>query len=401
MRKLRTALLILIVALLASAALAWTLRPAPLDVRLAEASLARFELAIEEEGITRVAERYLVSAPVSGQISRMRLNVGDPVNINQIVAQIEAQTPGMIDWRTQAGLRERAAATEAAMRGALAARDRSATALALARADLERSEELARQGFISEAAMETHGLTVRQRQQALIEAEMAADAARHEHAAARVALLDTGKPIADGQPRVSLPVRAPVKGRLLKVIQEHEAFVAAGTPLYEFGNVDSLEVVVDVLSQDAASLQSGMPARLSVDLGPPRLAARVRRVEPVARTRVSALGVEEQRVRVIVDFDPAPPSGIGDGWRVNASIITLAEPAATVVPNGALVRRGTVWQVYAIDAGRARIRVVEIAARNARIAWIRSGLSPGERVVVHPPVSLAEGMRIRALSGRD
>jgi HlyD family secretion protein len=331
----------------------------------------------------------------------MRLDVGDPVGAGQVVAQIEAQAPGMIDWRTQAGLRERAAATEAAMRGALAARDRSATALALARADLERSQELARQGFISEAAMETHGLTVRQRQQALIEAEMAADAARHEHAAARVALLDTGKPIADGQPRVSLPVRAPVKGQVLKVIQEHEAFVAAGTPLYEFGNVDSLEVVVDVLSQDAASLQSGMPARLSVDLGPPRLAARVRRVEPVARTRVSALGVEEQRVRVIVDFDPAPPSGIGDGWRVNASIITLAEPAATVVPNGALVRRGTVWQVYAIDAGRARIRVVEIAARNARIAWIRSGLSPGERVVVHPPVSLAEGMRIRALAGRD
>lgn len=401
MRKLRTILLILIAALLASAALAWTLRPAPLDVRIAETHLARFELAIEEEGITRVAERFLVSAPVSGQISRMRLDVGDPVGAGQVVAQIEAQAPGMIDWRTQAGLRERAAATEAAMRGALAARDRSATALALARADLERSEELARQGFISESALQTSSLTLRQRQQALIEAAMAADAARHEYAAAQTALLEARKPGSEAEPRAFLPVLAPVEGRLLKVIQEHEAFVVAGTPLYEFGNLGSLEVVVDVLSQDAAALRSGMAARLSVDLGPPRLPARVRRVEPVARTRISALGVEEQRVRVIIDFDPGPPPGIGDGWRVNASIVTLDEDAATVVPSGALIRRGSVWRVYTVSEGRARTRPVEIAARNARFAWIRSGLSAGERVVVHPPESLAEGVRVRALVAPD
>ncbi len=388
-------------AALASAALAWALRPTPVDVRVATAIQERFELAIEEEGVTRVASRFLLSAPVSGQISRMQLNVGDRVSAGQMMAQIEAQKPSMIDWRTQLGLRERVAASEASMLGAAAAKERAATALALAQADLARTEELARQGFLSAAVLQTSSLTLRQRQQALIEAEMTAEAARHELAAARAALIDATQPIGTAGSQASLAIRAPIDGRLLRVIQENEAFVLAGAPLYELGSLDHLEAVVEVLSQDASALREGMPARLSIDLGPPRHAGRVRRVEPVARTRISALGVEEQRVRVIVDFEPAPPAEIGDGWRINAALVTLNEPSVTLVPNGALMRRGTAWTVFTVAEGRARRQVIELGARNARSAWVRSGLIPGDVVVLHPPESLREGVRVRPIARSD
>jgi len=156
-------------------------------------------------------------------------------------------------------------------------------------------------------------------------------------------------------------------------------------------------VVIDVLSQDAASIRPGMPARLSLDLGPPRHPARVRQLEPVARTRLSALGVEEQRVKVVLDPEPDSIAQSGDGWRVNASIITLSEDDALIVPNGALLRRGEAWVVLVVESGRSRAQPVIVAARNARTAWIRDGLFAGQSVILYPPAALPDRTRITAL----
>lgn len=389
-------------AVLLALLLAWAVRPAPLELRTGMVERGRFELTIDEEGLTRVADRYLVSAPIAGQVSRARLQVGDAVTPGLVLAQIVAQPPTMLDWRTLTGLRERAAAAATAVSAAVASRDRAAAALAMVQAELDRNRELAVDGFISDAAIQMNTLQVEERRQALLAAELAVESAAHEHAAARAALLQSGAEGAEGAAGVpgtaALPLRSPIAGRILKVLQENESFVAAGTPLYEIADPGRVEVVVDVLSQDASSIQPGMGARLSFDLGEPRHPARVRRVEPVARTKVSALGVEEQRVRVILDLEPDATMPAGDGWRVNASILVQTEDQAVLVPNGALVKRGEAWSVFVLDSGRARVQPVRVAARNARSGWIRDGLSPGQSVVLYPPANLDEGARVKSLA---
>jgi HlyD family secretion protein len=379
---------------LLSAVIAWMVRPRPIEVRVAQVEEGRFELSIEEEGLTRVRDRFIVSAPIAGQVSRSRLQIGDSVDADQVLAQIIAQPPAMLDWRTLTGLRERAAAAAAAVGAAVASRDRATAALGIARSDLNRSLELAREGFISDAALETSLLGAEERRQALLAAEMAVETAAHEHAAAQAALLQAGaERRTGGETGSALGVKSPVAGRILRVIQENEAYVQAGAPLYEIADPGRLEVVIDVLSQDAASIRVGTAARLSFDLDAPRHPARVRQIEPIARTRVSALGVEEQRVRVILDLEPGAVAPPGDGWRANAALIVLAESPAVMVPNGALVRRGNGWAVHLLEQGRSRVSPVSVAARNPRMAWVREGLSAGQTVILYPPASLLDGAR--------
>jgi HlyD family secretion protein len=397
MKRLRFSAFIVAIGLVASVLVAWVLRPAPVLVRQAVVTVGRFERTIEEDGLTRVKDRFVISAPLAGQVGRTRLQVGDPVTAGQTLSTINAQPPAMLDWRTLAGLSERAAAADAAVRGAIATRDRARAAVELARNEADRHRQLATGGFISDAALEATRLNLEERRQALVAADMALESAEHDHAAAQAALMHSrqGSEALSARAAAPLPVIAPAAGRILRIIQESEGFVPAGTPLYEIGNPDNLEIIVDVLSQDAAQIHPDLPARVAFGLDSPSHPAQVTLIAPVAHTKVSALGVEEQRVRVTLDF--APPAGllIGDGWRVNARLIVRAEDPVLMIPNGAIIRQGELWRVFVVENGRARLRPVEVAERNNRSSWIRSGLRPGETLILYPPATLREGMRVR------
>ena len=261
-----------------------------------------------------------------------------------------------------------------------------------ARADLERQTRLSKEGFVSQTAREQTELSLRTMERAVEAARFAEDAAGHDFAQARAAL----SRYKTGQPGAKWEVNSPVSGSVLKVLQKSEGPVALGAPLLEVADARSLEAVVDVLSQDAVAIRPGMPARLELGQGVAPLAARVRLVEPAAFTKVSALGVEEQRVNVILDFAESLErvQTIGDGYRVEASIVVHRTEDAVKAPVGALFRDGEGWALFVVEANSARKRAVKAPRRNAAEALIEAGLQPGERVVVYPSDALREGARV-------
>ncbi|HVC10061.1 MAG TPA: efflux RND transporter periplasmic adaptor subunit [Burkholderiales bacterium] len=385
-----------------AAVVAWALRPQPVTVEVAQASRGAFEQAVSEDGKTRVMERYVIAAPLGGRIDRIALKAGDPVREGQVVAVLTPSVPGFLDARTERELRERVGAAQAQRLRARAEVQKAEAQLAKARLDLARAAKLAAQGFVAPAAREDAELALRNAQKAFEAATYAEHAAGHEAEQAKAAL---ERYEAEGQGRVPRDarwqVRAPVSGAVLKVDQESEGPVALGAPLVEIADPRSLEAVVDALSQEAVAIRAGMPARLDVGGGLPPLAARVRRVEPEAFTKISALGVEEQRVNVVLDF--AEPldrvQTIGDGFRVEAHIVTFRAPDALKVPVGALFRDGPGWAVFVVEDGRALKRAVTSTRRNGLDAMIDAGLKAGDTVVVYPTDSLADGARVRVLPG--
>jgi HlyD family secretion protein len=384
---------------LAIAAFAWAFAPQPLPVEAAEVRRAAFEQTIDEDGKTRVRERYVISAPTSGRLARIRLDPGDAVLAGKPVARLTPTAPALLDARTVRELQERVGAAEAALRQARAEAARSVAAADQAQADLQRLRRLEAEGFVAAAAREQAELAARAQSRAAEAATAAVQAAEHNLAQARAALL-RARELPDGASLAGeLPVVSPITGRVLRVLQQSEAVVAIGTPLVEVADPDDLEIVVDVLSTDAIRIAPGAPVR--IDAGGLALEGRVRRVEPGAFTKVSALGVEEQRVNVIVDF--ASPREqwrrLGDGYRVDVRIVVLARPDAVVVPVAALFRGDGGWAAYVVDEGRARLRRVKLGARSALDAWIEEGLAPGERVIVYPSDSVADGKRVAVVRG--
>ena len=380
---------------LAIAAIAWwALRPVPVTVELAAARRGVFEQSVSDDGRTRVRDRYVVSAPLTGRLERIALRVGDRVAAGQAVARLTPALPAFLDARTESELRERLGAAEAQMQRAEADVRRLEAQRDQARADDARQARLATEGFVSPNAREQAALVLRVADRALESARFGADAARHDLAQARATL---SRYRGGGAPGLAWKVVSPVDGVVLKVDQESESTVAIGAPLVEIGNPRDLEVVVDILTQEAIALRPGMPARIEVGASTPPLAARVRRVEPAAFTKVSALGVEEQRVNVILDFDDRPDAlpALGDGFRVDAHIAVFHVENAIVVPVGALFREGDRWAVFVAADGRAARRPVTVSARNGDIAWTEQGLAAGERVVVYPADTLRDGSRVR------
>ena len=378
---------------------AWALRPQPVAVELAEVTQGPFEQAIAEDGKTRVRDRYVIAAPLAGRVERIQLEVGDPVKQNQIVAELAPTAPAFLDARTQRELRERIGAAEAQL-----ARSRAETLKAeaqrdQARADLERQTRLSKEGFVSQTAREQALLALRTAERAVEAARFAQEAAGHDLAQARAAL----SRYESGAPAAKWPVTSPVAGAVLKVVQKSEGPVVLGAPLLEVADARSLEAVVDVLSQEAVAVRPGMPARLDLGSGVPPLAARVRLVEPAAFTKVSALGVEEQRVNVVLDF--AEPldrvQTIGDAFRVEARIIVFEEKSAVRVPVAALFRDGEGLAVFVVEGDTARKRAVKAPRRNTTQAMVEEGLQPGEPVVVYPSDALRDGARVeRVRSGQ-
>jgi HlyD family secretion protein len=385
--------------------LVWAFRPQPVPVEAATVRSGRFELAIEEDGKTRVRERYVVSAPLAGRLARMALKAGDEVKAGMPVATLWPSVPAMIDARTFRELNERVGAAEAGLQQARAHVAREEASLEKTQTDLSRQKKLQGEGFVSPSALDQAELTVRVQAKALEAARFAREGAAHDLAQARAALLRASEGAAITRPGSAWSIVSPVDGRVLRVLQESETVVALGTPLLEVANARDLEVVIDVLSTEGARIATG--ARVHLDPGAgPKLEGRVRRVEPAAFTKVSALGVEEQRVNVIVDIvTPADQwRAVGDQFRIDARIVVLERAEASIAPVAALFRApgatGEDWLVFVIDGNRAAQRAVKVGARGPLEAWISSGLTAGERVIVYPSDRLADGGRINVIRGR-
>jgi HlyD family secretion protein len=389
-RRNRIALALALVAL--ALAVAWALRPQPIAVETAPVARGLFEQTISDDGRTRVRERYVVSAPLAGRVERIDLEAGDPVKQGQRVAMLTPTAPAFLDARTARELQERIGAADAQLSRARAETQKAIAQRSQARADLDRQAKLATEGFVAATAREQAALALQVAERAVQAARHGEEAARHELEQTRAAL----RRYESGALGPKWEVTSPVDGAVLKVVQKSEGPVALGAPLLELGDARSLEAVVDVLSQDAVAIRPGMPARLELGTGVAPLAASVRLVEPAAFTKISALGVEEQRVNVILDFvEPLDKvQTIGDAFRVEASIVVYKQEDSLKVPVGALFREGEAWSVFVAEGARARKRAVKVPRRNGVEALVEAGLEPGEQVIVYPSDALKDGSRL-------
>jgi HlyD family secretion protein len=384
---------LLVVALL----VAWALQPRPVAVETAAVQRGPFEQTIVDDGKTRVRDRYVIAAPLAGRVARIALEPGDRVRQDQVVALLTPTAPAFLDARTAGELRERVGAAQAQLARAKAETQKVLAQRDQARADLARQDKLAREGFVSATAREQAELALRTAERAVDATRYAEEAARHEVEQARAALAR----YRSGDPTARWEVTSPVNGSVLKVIQESEAPVALGAPLLEVADARSLEAVVDVLSQDAVAIRPGMRARVELGQGVAPVPALVRLVEPAAFTKVSALGVEEQRVNVILDF--AGPLDevwtLGDAYRVEAHIVIHRDEDALKVPVGALFRAGEGWAVFVARVGAAEKRAVRVPRRNGVEAVVADGLREGDRVIVYPSDALRDGAKIEIVAG--
>jgi HlyD family secretion protein len=351
-------------------------------------------ITINEEAETRIRHKFVVSAPVAGRVERIDLEPGDRVAAGQtVVAQVRAGAPALLDARSRAETVAERSAAESARGRARAEAERAKAALDLARQELARERDLDRSGLTTRQALEIDEAEVRAAEEALKGATfaMAASSAEIERLEARLRpdRLDANGPLHS--------LTSPVSGVVLRRLRESASFVPAGEPLIEVGDPQDLEMVADLLSTDAVQVRQGAVFRLEQWGGSSILTGRVRRVEPSGFMKISALGVEEQRVNVVMDFDDptAASASLGDGFRGEVRIVIWESADEVQAPISALFRHGESWAVYVI-AGDVVLRTkVETDRRNAQTARITSGLKPGDRVVAHPPDTLTDGVRIR------
>jgi len=388
------------------ALLAWAFAPRPVEVELAEATIGRFETSIDEDARTRLRDRFVISAPLAGRLRRIALREGDPVEANAVVATLTPVLSPMLDERTLREQLARVGAAEAGLKRAATRIEATKVGLEQARNDLRRTEQLAQQGFVAPTKTDADRLAAQAAQKELDTAVEGEHVARHEQEQARAALsavrgATSGKTIG-GE---AFAVRAPVAGRVLKLHTTSEATVALGAPLLEIGDIANLEIVAELLTTDALLARPGSAVHIERWGGPMQLQGRVRRVEPAAFTKVSALGVEEQRVNVLIDIvSPATEwAALGDGYRVGVRIVTRSEEAVLRVPVSAVFplpladgATSAGSAVFVFDQGRARLQAVTVGARNGSDAWIQNGLAAGAKLIVYPPTAVTDGARISA-----
>jgi HlyD family secretion protein len=391
----RQRILLIALLLIAASAIVWAFLPRPIPVETAKVSRGPLRVSVDEEGKTRLRDRFVVSAPVAGYAKRVALDVGDPVRKGQVLAELEPLRAESLDPRSRATAEARVATAEAALRAAEERVREAAAADEYAAARLDRTRKLTEAGLTPRDTLEQVESEAKRALATKGAADQAADAARHEVEAARAALTRGG--MSGGGEDEKVAVRSPVTGHVLAVRHESEGVVPAGTPLLEVGDPGRIEVEVDVLSADAVRIRKGTQVRFERWGGDVPLEGAVRRVEPVGFTKVSALGVEEQRVLVIVDITSRRDlwKGIGDGYRLEASFILWEEKDVLQVPAGAVFRSGGRFAVYVPEKGRAKIRPVELGKRNGLAAQVLSGLSEGETVILHPGDTVAEGRKVR------
>jgi HlyD family secretion protein len=391
----------IVVGLCLAALLVYAFLPKPLDVETAAVQKGPLVVTVDGDGRTRIKDRFVVSAPVAGQIERILLRPGDRIQLGAPITVVTPIDPPLLDARSRAQADAQLRLARAAEEQA-AARVRTAEAAAdHAKAELARMQALDKSGGVTRAAVEDAELAARTAASELDSAKFGVGVARSQVEVAAAAVSRVAGKGASGADTSKVPVKSPVDGAVLRVLTESAGVVAAGAPLVEVGDPAALEIVMDLLSADAVAVKAGAEMWIEHWGGEKRLAARVRLVEPSGFTKVSALGVEEQRVNVVADFtsDPADRAALGDGYRVHARVVVWQKPDAIRVPLSALFRDGDRWAVFVLSQDRAHRRAIEIGHRGDRDAEVLSGLDEGDRVVVHPGDRLTDGARVRPIGG--
>lgn len=385
------------------AAMVYALLPQPVPVDLAVVDRGPLTVTIDEEGIARIRDVYSVSAPIAGRVDRIDLEVGDPVVAGEtIVAAIRPVAPPFIDERAR---RERVAAVDAATAAVALAEanvNRAQAELRLADSDLERARRLAETKTVSARALEKAIIDVETRRAELRRAEADLGLRRSELESARASLLQPGDPLSFAESDTCcVTVRAPADGRVLTVYTESERVVAAGTELAEIGDPADLEVVVDLLSKDAVRIAPGSRAWLTDWGGARDLPATVRRIDPAGYTKVSALGIEEQRVDVVLDLAAEDEAfrRLGHNFRVFVRIVAWHADNVVRLPLAALFRNGNDWAVFAMEGGVARLRRLEIGQRNMTHVEVVNGISAGQPVVLYPSDAVHDGVAVAPRDG--
>ena len=385
------------------AVLVWLFLPRPVAVDLATVERGSLRVTVSDEGETRVKDVFVVSAPITGLMRRIELEAGDEVKADDtIVARIESSDPSFLDRRTAAEATAGVRAAEAARTHAAAELRRVQAELEFAQAELARYEGLAARHAISQNDLDAARRRARTAEAALQESRAGLRVSESELEQARARLVAPGGRRDPGADCECVLVRSPVSGRILRVLTESEGVVTSGAPLVEVGDPQRLEVVVDLLSTEAVKVQPGQAVLIESWGGPAPLQAAVRRVEPFGFTKVSALGVEEQRVNVVIDLIDPPErwQRLGHGFRVEPRIVLWQSPDVLKVPLSALYREGTAWRVFRDDNGRARPIAVRIGHENGLEAEVLEGLTVGDRVVTHPSDRVSAGARIERRQSR-
>jgi HlyD family secretion protein len=386
---------VLATAVLAAGA-AWLAWPQPVPVDLATVASGRMQVTVDDEAKTRVRHIYTVSAPIAGKVLRTSRHVGDQVVADEtVVAVMQPTMPSFIDIRSREELQAALTAAEAAVKLAEHEVHRIGAALEFSLAELRRAQSLARTDVISARALDKAKLDVESNEAALGSAKAQLDVRRSERASLAARLIEPSSPGASSANACCIQIRSPVTGRVLKLNQESEAVVPAGTPLIEIGDPADLEVVAELLSTDAVQITPGSAVRID-GWGGPSIEGRVTRIDPAGFLKVSALGIEEQRVRTIIDFaaPPAAWSRLGHDFRVIVHVTIWESDNALTAPIGALFRQGDAWSVFVARDGRAVATAVQVGRRNNQVAEIVAGLSAGDRIVVHPSDRVRDGVRV-------
>jgi HlyD family secretion protein len=382
-------------ALAAAFVAVYAFRPRPVPIDLGWVTRGPLRVEVRESGMTRLEDRYLVSAPVTGELLRLKLEANDAVAAGQAVAEIVPTAVPLLDVRTRAEAEARLGAALSAARRAEAETARAATANELAERELARTRALAAAGAVTARDLDQGEFTARLRSDELASALLASQVAREEVRVARAALARQQNGDESKRPFV---VTAPVSGHVLRVHRESAGVVAMGAPLLEVGDLDGLEVVVDVLTTDAVRVSPGTPASIEGWGGEQPLSGRVRKVELAGFTRPSALGVDEQRANVFIRFSEprAVRAALGDGYRVEVRLVLWEAKDVVKLPQGAVFRRGDGWAAFRIEDGIARRVPVVIGQRGETEVEILAGLEPGDGVAIAPSDRVDDGVRVAA-----
>lgn len=382
-------------ALAVLAFLVWAFLPRAVEVELAEVALRPLEVAVEEEGEARIREVFTVSATIAGKLQRIGLHAGDEVSEGQPVASIGPAAPVLLDSRARAVAEAAAAAAQAATDLARAQLAQAEANRDFAQGEANRAVALFQKGAMSARAYDT-AIREQKTAEAAVSSAVANLAVREKELESAVAMLRSEVP-GNGS-FCCVDILAPVSGKVLRVLTESEQVVQSGTPILELGDPGNLEIVVELLSRDAVRVTEGATATVSGWGGPP-VAAEVERVEPSAVTRVSALGIDEQRVTVVLRLTGAPGDwqGLGHGFRVIARIALWREDGVLTIPVGALFRDGPDWATYAVRDGRAEVQRITLGERNEDFAQVLEGLAAGDRVILHPSDQVVPGVSVAPL----
>jgi HlyD family secretion protein len=383
-----------------TALIIWAFSPRPLQVEVASASVGPIETSIDEEAKTRLRNHYIISAPLTGQISRIDLREGDVLQQNAIVTSLNPALSPMLDSRTSREQQAHIESSEAMVSRANTRIEQARFALEQTRTELVRSEKLAPKQYVSQNKLEADRIAERIARKDLDIAIEERHVANHQLEQARAALAATEKPRSVNE-KSSFKIRSPIHGQILRMHRSSEGIVNLGTPLLEIGNTNDMEIVAELLTTDSLAVKPGTAVRIERWGRPQPLLGRVRRIEPAAFTKVSALGVEEQRVNVLIDIiSPREQwQALGDGFRVNVRIITLAQNQVLRVPVSAVFphvgsNKPNAMAVFTVDQNRAKLVPVTIGARNSEFAWIQSGLSVGNHVIIYPGDTVIDGVRV-------